>query len=54
MEPQRTMLRTVMLTDGQSEWAAERDLQLAPVRHHVANVQLIGIARLRYRPPWPS
>src|SRR4051812_34122750 len=41
---------SAMLTSGQRSWAAERGLQLAPVLHHVANVQLIGIARLRYRP----
>jgi hypothetical protein len=39
-----------MLTDGQREWAAEKGLWLAPVPRHVANVQMIGIARLRYRP----
>jgi hypothetical protein len=41
---------SAMLTSGQRSWAAERGMQLAPVLHHVANVQLIGIARLRYRP----
>jgi len=39
-----------MLTDRQREWAAEKRLWLAPVPLHVANVQVIGIARLRYRP----
>jgi hypothetical protein len=39
-----------MLTERQRAWAAEHDLRLAPVPHHIADVQLIGIARLRYRP----
>jgi hypothetical protein len=39
-----------MLTDRQREWASEQKLRLAPVPRHVAGVQLVGIARLRYRP----
>jgi hypothetical protein len=39
-----------MLTDRQREWASEQNLWLAPVPRHMANVQMIGIARLRYRP----
>lgn len=39
-----------MLTAGQREWAAEKGLWLAPVPRHIANVQMIGVARLRYRP----
>jgi hypothetical protein len=39
-----------MLTDRQREWAAEQELRLAPVPRHIANVQMVGIARLRYRP----
>lgn len=39
-----------MLTEGQLVRAEVQDLHLVPVPHHVANVQLIGIARLRYRP----
>jgi hypothetical protein len=39
-----------MLTDRQHEWAAEQELRLAPVPRHITNVQMIGIARLRYRP----
>jgi hypothetical protein len=41
----------VLITDGQFEWAANNGIQfLVPVPRHVANVQMIGIARLRYRP----
>ena len=41
----------VLITDGQFEWAANKGIQfLVPVPRHFANVQLIGIARLRYRP----
>jgi hypothetical protein len=40
-----------LLTPGQYEWALRQDIRLlVPVPRHVANVQLIGIARLRYRP----
>ena len=39
-----------MLTDGQCRWADEQGLWLAPVLRHITNVQLTGIARLRYRP----
>jgi hypothetical protein len=39
-----------MLTDRQREWASERKLWLAPVPRHMAGVQMVGIARLRYRP----
>jgi hypothetical protein len=39
-----------MLTARQREWATEQELWLAPVPRHIANVQMIGIARLRYRP----
>ena len=39
-----------MLTDGQREWAEDNGLWLVPIRRHVANVQVVGIARLRYRP----
>jgi len=39
-----------MLTNRQREWAEENGLWLAPVPRHVANVQMIGVARLRYRP----
>jgi hypothetical protein len=39
-----------MLTDRQQEWADEQGLRLAPVPKHITNVQLSGIARLRYRP----
>jgi hypothetical protein len=39
-----------MLTEGQRRWAAENRLRLVPVPRHIANVQMIGVARLRYRP----
>jgi hypothetical protein len=40
-----------LLTAGQIEWAQARDLHLLPVStHQLPNVQLVGIARLRYRP----
>lgn len=39
-----------LITDGQRAWAEERGLWLAPVPRHIANVQMIGVARLRYRP----
>lgn len=40
-----------LLTEGQRGWAVENGIQmLVPVLRHIANVQLVGIARLRYRP----
>jgi hypothetical protein len=39
-----------ILTEGQRSWAEEQGFRLVPVPRHVANVELIGIARLRYRP----
>lgn len=39
-----------MLTERQREWADDKGLWLAPVPHHFRNVQMIGIARMRYRP----
>lgn len=39
-----------LVTEGQREWAHENGFHLVPVPRHMANVQLIGIARLRYRP----
>lgn len=39
-----------MLTHAQRTWAAEIGLRLVPVPHHVANIQIAGIAQLRYRP----
>jgi len=42
-----------MVTDGQYEWAKNHFGQapwLAPVPAHMANVQMVGIARLKYRP----
>jgi len=40
-----------LITEGQYDWAVEKGIdRLAPVPRHIANVQMIGIARLRYRP----
>ena len=41
---------STMLTDGQRGWAADEGLWLVPVPAHMANVHLVGIARLTYRP----
>jgi hypothetical protein len=40
-----------LITEGQYDWAVKNGIhQLVPVPRHIANVQMIGIARLRYRP----
>ncbi|MBV8521048.1 MAG: hypothetical protein JOY71_02765 [Acetobacteraceae bacterium] len=39
-----------MLTPGQRQWAEQHSLRLVPVRAHIAEAQMVGIARLRYRP----
>ena len=39
-----------LLTEGQREWVTDKGLRLVPVDRHMANVQMIGLARLRYRP----
>jgi hypothetical protein len=40
-----------LVTERQYEWAINKGLhQLVPVPRHIAEVQMIGIARLRYRP----
>jgi hypothetical protein len=40
-----------LATEKQYKWAINNGIhQLVPVPRHVANVQMIGIARLRYRP----
>jgi hypothetical protein len=39
-----------LLTEGQADRAIEEGFHLAPVPHHIAQVQMIGVARLRYRP----
>ncbi|HJS84628.1 MAG TPA: hypothetical protein VJ779_04145 [Acetobacteraceae bacterium] len=39
-----------MLTAGQQQWAEDRGLRLVPVRAHITGAQMVGIARLRYRP----
>ena len=38
-----------MLNDGQRAYVDPNGLQLVPALRHFANVQMIGIARLRYR-----
>ena len=40
-----------MITPGQREWAMKQGVvALAPVLRHIEGVQMLGIARLRYRP----
>jgi hypothetical protein len=40
-----------LVTEGQYEWAINKGIHhLVPVPRHIGNVQMIGIARLRYRP----
>jgi hypothetical protein len=39
-----------MLTEAQQNTAEANGLHLAPVRTHITEVQMVGIARLRYRP----
>jgi hypothetical protein len=39
-----------MLNDQQRQYVDSHGPQLVPVLRHFANVQMIGIARLRYRP----
>ncbi len=42
-----------MVTSGQYDWASSelgKHPWLAPVRRHIANVAMVGVARLRYRP----
>lgn len=40
-----------MVTEGQRNWASENGFTLlVPVPRHIENVQVVGIARLRYRP----
>jgi hypothetical protein len=37
------------LTEGQQRWVEENGYWLAPVPRHMADVQMVGIAQLRYR-----
>jgi hypothetical protein len=40
-----------LIADGQYDWALNQGVEfLVPVPRHIANVQVVGIARLRYRP----
>jgi hypothetical protein len=40
-----------MVTPGQIAWATTQGVQtVAPVLRHIANVQLVCLLRLRYRP----
>ena len=41
-----------MLNDGQRHYAESHGIRLLPVLRHLGNVQLTGIARLRYRAPY--
>jgi hypothetical protein len=40
----------VCIAVGQKEWAVQQARHLLPVPSHIANLAVIGIARLRYRP----
>ena len=40
----------VCIAVGQQEWAVQQARHLLPVPSHIANLAVIGIARLRYRP----
>jgi hypothetical protein len=54
--PERRLARAAhaaagaLLTPAQRQWAVERGLCLVPVKAHVTEAQLVGVARLRYRP----
>jgi hypothetical protein len=39
-----------LLTEAQQRWAERHELRLVPVRAHITEVQMVGIARLSYRP----
>ncbi len=39
-----------LLTPAQRQWAEGQGLCLVPVKAHVTEAQLVGVARLRYRP----
>jgi hypothetical protein len=44
-------LASLMLTPGQVEWADAQGIEIAsPVKKHMADVQAVGIYRLRHRP----
>jgi hypothetical protein len=40
----------ICIPEGQQEWAVQQARHLLPVPSHIANLAVIGIARLRYRP----
>ena len=46
----RTETGKAMLTPRQQQWAEDRKLSLVPVRAHIPEALMVGIARLRYRP----
>lgn len=40
-----------LVTEGQDEWAEQQGVvMMAPVQRHIENVQMVGVARLLYRP----
>jgi hypothetical protein len=39
-----------MLNDALRDYVDRNDFNVVPVLRHLANVQMVGIARLRYRP----
>jgi hypothetical protein len=45
------MVARVMVTEGQLSWAEQNNYHLlVPVRRHIANVTMVEVFRLRYRP----
>jgi hypothetical protein len=38
-----------LLTPGQLDWANEHGMQLLPARRHIADIQVVGLPRLKYR-----
>jgi hypothetical protein len=45
-----TQAAAAMLTDGQLNWSVEQGYYLVPVRRHIANVTVVEVFRLKYRP----
>jgi hypothetical protein len=43
----RTIARWIRLSEQHRDWAEDNGLTLVPVLRHMANVQVIGVARLR-------
>ena len=43
----RTIARWIRLSEQHRDWEEDNGLTLVPVLRHMANVQVIGVARLR-------